>query len=983
LKKSKKKLKKYHSIISLLFYVSIVPLFTSCVYYNTFYNAEKSFENATQIIEESPLLEESEVSPQAKKLLDESIANSYIVLDKYPESKYVDDAYFIISKARFLKSEYPLSIEYLDRLISEFPASVYINEAKIRKAYAQLRMGQVDSSRYKLDDILKNLKLTSKEKLITLKFQAELALADGKIDSTLFFYEEAIRLSKRASNKVAIYMKLIDISQKSNLYTQMITYLDKLSQVASNQIKLDAKLDWIKYNRKLSNYNEIITEIDNLLGESEYQSIYMELELERAKVYLDQKDFKTTKLLLSDFTSSYERKDESAEAFYHLGYIALMEDFNLLLAKDYFDSAKKEKSSSSYGKKAKDMKVVIEEFTTLQEEYEYRFENPELEEEVIVDTTALEMETSVKSTPSRNREQMSIPTGRSKVDATPDSLLFTIAEKLMFDFNKTDVALEKFKLLVNEFPDSKFRSQSMFVLSHFFPEEDWKTTLATQYPESSYLNMVSNRSDTINTILSKRDKVWELLSVSFDSTANSFYDLYITENDTVSLYYYSFILDHYLNKLEGAIENYQEYVSFESDNKFTEIAKNRINEIEESIIIEKELIRQKLNYSNAIESYFSGQSIDSVITMLDLALEGRHSNYRTSAQRLKPVFLNMNSLNLLLVPDSTGQLDSLMQTKLDSIYFSLGDIFDYDLGLPDSAKYYYKKILNDFEYSNFRFESMVAMNELDSNGVWGTLFSIEFPDSIVVADSTRSMKGIIVNSLNEEFVKSQNDLLNLLADASEYFISPEIDTLLAEANLDSILVEVAIPEFSMPELPLIEDVDPEIIKLDEGLTVQDTEENTLNKVLPDTLLAEIISTDLNVVVQAISELPVDSMWVEYIILHGESLRSIAQKEFGSEKYWSVIYDWNKEILDENPALVFLYQILKIRKPETYEIDIVNDEPYIVREGETLWSIAKSIYKDEYAWSILLHDNKEKLENPDKIYPGYPLVIRTDLVELRD
>ena len=139
----------------------------------------------------------------------------------------------------------------------------------------------------------------------------------------------------------------------------------------------------------------------------------------------------------------------------------------------------------------------------------------------------------------------------------------------MFDFIKKDIALEKFNQLVTQFPDSKFRSQSNFVLSHFFPEEDWETILATQYPESSYLNMVSDQLDTLNTILSKRDKVWDLISVSFDSTANLFYELYATENDTVSLYYYSFILDHYLNELEGAIANYQEYVSFEGDNEFT------------------------------------------------------------------------------------------------------------------------------------------------------------------------------------------------------------------------------------------------------------------------------------------------------------------------------------------------------------------------------------------------------------------------------
>ena len=97
----------------------------------------------------------------------------------------------------------------------------------------------------------------------------------------------------------------------------------------------------------------------------------------------------------------------------------------------------------------------------------------------------------------------------------------------------------------------------------------------------------------------------------------------------------------------------------------------------------------------------------------------------------------------------------------------------------------------------------------------------------------------------------------------------------------------------------------------------------------------------------------------------------------------MIYEWNKEIIGENPALIFPYQILEIRKPASYEIEIVNDEVYVVSAGETLWSIAKAIYKDEYAWSILLHDNKEKLENPDKIYPGYSLVIRRQLVESRD
>jgi len=75
--------------------------FVSCVYFNTFYNAETSFKKAMKIIEESPILDDDELPSQAKKLLGDAIDNSKLVIKEYPDSKYVDDAIFIIAKASF------------------------------------------------------------------------------------------------------------------------------------------------------------------------------------------------------------------------------------------------------------------------------------------------------------------------------------------------------------------------------------------------------------------------------------------------------------------------------------------------------------------------------------------------------------------------------------------------------------------------------------------------------------------------------------------------------------------------------------------------------------------------------------------------------------------------------------------------------------------------------------------------------------------
>ena len=64
-----------HNILLLLILFSIVSF--SCVYFNTFYNAETSFKKAMKIIEESPILDTDELPSQSKKLLGEAIENSH------------------------------------------------------------------------------------------------------------------------------------------------------------------------------------------------------------------------------------------------------------------------------------------------------------------------------------------------------------------------------------------------------------------------------------------------------------------------------------------------------------------------------------------------------------------------------------------------------------------------------------------------------------------------------------------------------------------------------------------------------------------------------------------------------------------------------------------------------------------------------------------------------------------------------------------
>jgi LysM repeat protein len=52
------------------------------------------------------------------------------------------------------------------------------------------------------------------------------------------------------------------------------------------------------------------------------------------------------------------------------------------------------------------------------------------------------------------------------------------------------------------------------------------------------------------------------------------------------------------------------------------------------------------------------------------------------------------------------------------------------------------------------------------------------------------------------------------------------------------------------------------------------------------------------------------------------------------------------------------------------------ESYVVKKGDCLWSIAKlkGIYSDPFLWPVIYEANKDKIKNPNLIYPGQKLVI---------
>lgn len=141
--------------------MAAVATLLSCVYYNTFYNAEQGFKRAeknqrqsiinqnrtnTERPSRAAIPQEPSISVNDKNLYKESIDRANKVLTYNPKSKYVDDALWLIGKARYNMGEYISSEKRLEELITSYPNSKFIDASQYYIGMGQFWMKNYDKA---------------------------------------------------------------------------------------------------------------------------------------------------------------------------------------------------------------------------------------------------------------------------------------------------------------------------------------------------------------------------------------------------------------------------------------------------------------------------------------------------------------------------------------------------------------------------------------------------------------------------------------------------------------------------------------------------------------------------------------------------------------------------------------------------------------------------------------------------------------------
>jgi hypothetical protein len=109
---------------------------------------------------------------------------------------------------------------------------------------------------------------------------------------------------------------------------------------------------------------------------------------------------------------------------------------------------------------------------------------------------------------------------------------------------------------------------------------------------------------------------------------------------------------------------------------------------------------------------------------------------------------------------------------------------------------------------------------------------------------------------------------------------------------------------------------------------------------------------------------------DYTVKNGDTLMKISFAKYGNIYRWREIYESNQARISNFNSLV-AGTVLTIQGVE-YVVITKNGVPYLIRRGDTLGKISKSVYGVSEKWRAIWKNNPELIQNPNKIYAGFTL-----------
>lgn len=458
--------------------------FYSCAYFNTFYNAQEYFEKA----EQQRLEKAGETVPAAAiDAYNKVIEKSQFVIDKYPDSKFVEDALLLMGKSRYYRKEYRIAESVFNQYSEGYKKYAY--EAEYWQALCKWKLGKPQPALDALNSLLASVKDPAINSSVHLSI-AEIYLESDNHDSAMAHFTIAAETNTNHDERGQIYYRIADLAFKKENYQQALKANEEVLKNTNSKIrKEEANLQIVRIQRLLGDWDKVKNLIRSMLLDDTYKTIHGDLELELAKLYQMDHQFDEAINRLEDIKESYKNTKTSAEAYFIHGDIALFEQWNLEEAKKHFSQVAKEFRKSDYTSTAN---LRVNEITNYQNSLKLK---KSLEESIAANIQQID---SLQNDSLKNGLQSVLEKSRKDLVVQ----LYNLGELEAFHFKREDSSVTYFQQIIEDFSDSEFYLKSIFALyflynknNQTYQAEHYSNIIIENFPVSEYADYIRKKLD--------------------------------------------------------------------------------------------------------------------------------------------------------------------------------------------------------------------------------------------------------------------------------------------------------------------------------------------------------------------------------------------------------------------------------------------------------------------------------------------------------
>lgn len=472
-------------------------LLQSCAYYNTFYNTKKYFREG--LAENKKRVTDKPTAQEIQKF-DLAIEKGSKVLQLYPESKYVDDALFILGQSFFYKQDYLKAQRKFEELIANFPKSKLVPPAKLWLAKTNIEVRDFAGA----ERVLRELQDRPRKGGLNQEAQAVLAEVYYRQEMYGRAAQEFEVASKEIHDKSlrgSCLMRLGECYRRiGNLAAAVESFRLATSLGGDQEFKFQASFQFGIALKDEQKYEEALRIFDSLLAGFPVHKDIPFVKLQIAHSRYGQGRVQEAQDLYGGIIENHPRSEAAAAAYFYLGDIFERVEGDFTKAQENYDKVRRENVRSDKVNEAARRSKTIAEFTKLKQS--------------IAALEAQRQRADGSGAPAERPEQPARPaTAAASANlqpaarntlATQDALSAAevaselarnktqLAELHYLQFDRADSAIQEYANVATYFQDTPYAPQALYSLAHILEERGLRPAvrdsimyvLSEKYPDS-------------------------------------------------------------------------------------------------------------------------------------------------------------------------------------------------------------------------------------------------------------------------------------------------------------------------------------------------------------------------------------------------------------------------------------------------------------------------------------------------------------------